>query len=294
MQHEKTNVVLATGHTIRYINDDHPPYRTESAAGYSVYNADNHVWSHWAALHIPDDKKFSMSGAGCSQRVDLPDGDILLPMSYVLSGSTSSHFEIQAVSTVARCSFDGETLQYQQHGSELTLPTGRGFAEPSIAFAQGRYFLTLRNNDACYVARSDDGLHYDQPRQWTFDDGDDLGSYNTQQHWVNLGDDLYLIYTRRGADNDHVMRHRAPLFIAKVDTDRLCVIRDTEQVLIPQRGARLGNFGVAQVDDNQAWVVVSEWMQTTMPDPYDCTICENYGSDNAIFAARVRLNQSDA
>ena len=45
-------------------------------------------------------------------------------------------------------------------------------------------------------------------------DGQALGSYNTQQHWISHGDSLYLIYTRRGANNDHVFRNRAPIFIA--------------------------------------------------------------------------------
>ncbi len=39
----------------------------------------------------------------------------------------------------------------------------------------------------------------------------------------------FLVYTRRGADNDHVFRHRAPLFIAQVDPKRLDVIRASER-----------------------------------------------------------------
>jgi hypothetical protein len=287
--HRKTGVVLATGQTVRYINDDHPDYRTPCSTGYSVYDAGKRAWSPWASLQMPDSKKFKTSGAGCTQWMELPDGDILLPMSYTIPGSDRSHFEFMAAVVVARCTFDGRELRCSDCGNEMMSPTGRGFAEPSIAELGGRYYLTLRHDEAGYIATSDDGLHYDEPRLWTFDDGSDLGSYNTQQHWINLGGELYLVYTRRGANNDHIMRHRAPLFIAKVDTERLRVLRDTEQIVVPERGARLGNFGIAQADDNEAWVVVSEWMQTTLPDPYDSTVCEKYGSDNAIFAARVRI-----
>ncbi len=85
-------------------------------------------------------------------------------------------------------------------------------------------------------------------KKWTFDDGKELGSYNTQQHWLTHDDGLFLVYTRRGAGNDHVMRHRAPLFIAQVDPLRLRVIRATERVLIPERGATLGNFGAAPIN----------------------------------------------
>lgn len=31
-----------------------------------------------------------------------------------------------------------------------------------------------------------DGLHFDDLRRWTFDDGADLGVYNRQQHWVTM------------------------------------------------------------------------------------------------------------
>jgi len=67
------------------------------------------------------------------------------------------------------------------------------------------------------VTSGTDGLHFDPPKPWKFDDGADLGSYNTQAHWAQHGDKLYLVYTRKGAKNDHVFRHRAPLFMAEVD-----------------------------------------------------------------------------
>jgi hypothetical protein len=118
-----------------------------------------------------------------------------------------------------------------------------------------------------------------------------LGNYNTQQHWVTHSDGLFLTYTRRGANNDHVMRHRAPLFIARVDPEKLHVIRSTEQILVPERGARLGNFGVTDVSQGETWVTVTEWMQTKGPNPYDSTVCEKYGSDNSVFVARLKWSR---
>jgi hypothetical protein len=152
---------------------------------------------------------------------------------------------------------------------------------------KGRFILTLRNDEAGYVCDSDDGLHFSTPKLWAFDDGSDLGNYNTQQHWLAHEDRLFLIYTRRGANNDNVMRHRAPLFMAEVDPEKLCVIRDSEIELVPNRGARLGNFGVSRLSANEYLVVVSEWMQTTQPDPFDYTVCQKYGSDNSIFMVKV-------
>jgi hypothetical protein len=145
----------------------------------------------------------------------------------------------------------------------------------------------MRNDIRGYVAVSNDGRNFESLKPWCFDDGTELENYNTQQHWVAHSDALYLVYTRRGLKNDHVFRHRAPLVMARVDTDKLCVIRETEQIVVPERGARLGNFGVCDINETETWIVVSEWMQTNPPDCTDYRICEKYGSDNTVFAARI-------
>jgi hypothetical protein len=143
--------------------------------------------------------------------------------------------------------------------------------------------MTIRNDKKGFVARSSNGLHFEKYKPWTFDDGKDLGNYNTQQHWIAHSDALFLVYTRRGANNDHVFRHRAPLFIAQVDPEKMVVIRETEQILVPERGARLGNFGVTGVTPDETWVTVSEWMQ-----PHGV---EKYGSDGSVFVAKIRWNK---
>jgi hypothetical protein len=120
------------------------------------------------------------------------------------------------------------------------------------------FFLTMRADDGAFVAKSSDGIHYSEHRPWKFDDGSLLGSYNTQQHWVTLSGRLYLVYTRRGADNDHIMRHRAPLFIGEVDPKKLHVIRSTEQILVADNHATLGNSGVSRISDREARVTVAE------------------------------------
>ncbi len=290
--HAKSGVLLGTGTTCRYKDDEQQRQPRPRSTAYSVYDAAQRTWSPGKKLATSDPDKFFDEGAGCTQRVDLPNGEILLPTCFGLKETAKSDFVegyqyAQYVSSVLRCAFDGETLSYIEHGSELTVPEGRGLAEPSLARAGGRYYLTLRNNDTGYVTAGDDGLHFDEPRPWAFDDGSDLGNYNTQQHWVTHGDELYLVYTRRGANNDHVFRHRAPLFIAEIDKDRLYVIRETERILIPERGARLGNSGVTQISEHETWVTVTEWMQTLFPDFTDSRACERYGSNNAVFIARI-------
>ena len=67
--------------------------------------------------------------------------------------------------------------------------------------------------------------------------------------------------------------------MAQVDPETLRVIRETEQILVPQRGARLGNFGVTRISDEETWVTVSEWMQPKG--------VEKHGSDGSVFVARI-------
>ena len=285
--HAATGRLLATGHTAAYRGDRLVPDPRPRRTAYTVYDPISRKWSAWDTMAMPDDEnRFFSCGAGCAQRFDLENGDILLPI-YFCSRDEAARKNIHYRSAVARCRFDGRRLSYVEHGTEIEAPDPRGMGEPSLTRFQGRFYLTLRNDVRGYVTRGDDGLHFEPPRPWCFDDGTELGNYNTQQHWVVHSEALFLVYTRRGLNNDHVFRHRAPLLIAEVDPDRLCVIRSTERVLVPERGARLGNFAVTEVTPEETWVTVSEWMQTTGPNPHDFTVCQRYGSDNAVFAARI-------
>jgi hypothetical protein len=280
--HAASGTLLGIGQTVRYRDGAVKPDPRPRETAYAAYDPQRQTWSEWATLEMPGEAKFFSCGAGSAQRLDLENGEILLPI--YAKGADSRVFS----GLVARCTFDGRTLRYVEHGDELSVPEPRGLYEPSLTRFGGAFFLTLRNDVCGYVARGGDGLHFDTPRPWTFDDGRELGNYNTQQHWVAHGDGLFLVYTRRNADNDHVFRHRAPLFIAQVDPERLCVIRETERVLVPERGARLCNFGVTEISERETWVTVAEWMQTREPDPYDVTQCEKYGSDNTVWVARVQ------
>ena len=289
--HGKSEKLLGTGHTIRYRDDTLTPLPRPRDTAYSVYDPRTRQWSPFQKLATPDDDLFFMDGAGSTQRVDLENGDILLPTYTGLRTTAKGRFSFQGIAFVMRCSFDGRTLKYIEHGDTLTLPTGRGFTEPSLVRFGEQYLMTLRNNEHNFVTLGKDGLHFDGVHRLKFDDGSDLGSYNTQTHWLTLGDRLYLVYTRRGANNDHIPRHRAPLFLAQFDPDRLCVIRNTEKIAVPERGARLGNFGVTKISEHESWITVAEWMQTTAPNPHDPTVCEKYGSDNRVYVAKIRCSQ---
>lgn len=283
--HAKTGKLLGTGATFVYSTATNAILESGgSDTSYSVYDAKDSQWREWKTLEKPADPFCGYCRAGCTQRIDLPDGDILLP---IYSSKAEEHL-LRA--QVVRCRFDGEELKPVEYGNLLKYPTGRGFAEPSLTKFGEKFYLTLRNDDHAAVAASDDGLQFSTPKPWTFDDGQPLGSYNTQAHWVTHSDGLYLVYTRRGANNDHVFRHRAPLFIAEVDPEKLHVRRKTERILVPQRGARLGNFGVTNVSKTETWVTVTEWMQKNGPDiiiPVD----NKWGADNSVYAAKIRWNK---
>ena len=52
---------------------------------------------------------------------------------------------------------------------------------------------------------------------------------------------------------------------------------------MPERGARLGNFGVTEVSRDETWVTVAEWMQPKG--------VEKYGSDGSVYVARIHWSR---
>ncbi|MCH9655104.1 MAG: exo-alpha-sialidase [Planctomycetes bacterium] len=285
--HAKSKTLLGIGHTVRYYGNRIDHKKNIRVSSYATYDPKKNLWSNWKSLKLPQGPEFFSSGAGSVQRYDLPNGDILLPVYYRRPEKKFSDV------MVIRCRFEGETLKYVEHGNELSIDIGRGFAEPSITKFGDWFYMTLRNDKSAYVTRSKDGLHFAPVQQWTFEDGSELGSYNTQAHWVTHSDGLFLVYTRRGAKNDHVFRNRAPLFIGRVNPEKMAIIRSSERIVIPERGARLGNFGVVDVNANETWVIASEWMQTHGPN-YVMPVDNKYGSDNSVYVSKILWNLPNA
>ncbi len=278
--HGPSGKLLAIGIKLRYSATgeqllDKP--RSHELA-YAAYDPATGRWSPWQELAMPDTEgKFYLVAPGCVQWLVSDDGTLLIPTYF--RGPTGSDYS----TTVLHCAFDGQTLSYLRHGDELALAGGRGLCEPSLVRYSGRYYMTIRNDARGYVTTSEDGLHWAPIKPWTFDDGAELGSYNTQAHWLAHRDGLFLSYTRRGADNDHIPRNRAPLFLAQVDPERLCVIRATEQVLMPERGVMLGNFGACAIDERESWVTDAEYAFGAQPHPR--------GADGSVFVARVQWSK---
>jgi hypothetical protein len=276
--HRKSHTLLGTGHTVAYTPKWKVVDKRPRHTAYSIYDAKENKWRPWQKMSMGDDPRFAFCGAGSTQRYDLPDGTILLPIYF--RPTVPGRRRV----TIARCSFDGQTLKYLEHGNEIDVEDEtRGIGEPSLTRFGDTYYMTIRHPKRSYGTRSRDGLHFEPLKAWTFDDGADLGNYETQQHWVTHSDGLFLVYTRRGLNNDYVFRNRAPLLMAQVDPERMCVLRATERELMPNRGARLGNFGVTDVSPNETWVTDAEWMQPKG--------VEKHGSDGTVWVSRIEWAQ---
>ena len=259
--HGPSRSVLALGHNVFYsgskFTSDQPPRWPV----YAVWR--NGHWGPRRKLAWDDPRGSTIYTNGCGQRVVLPKGDILLAFSH------GSKRQPRSVSGVI-CSFDGETLAVKQVGETLHHPQGRGLLEPSLTAFQGRYFMTLRAEDQRgYVCTSSDGLQWTPKRTWAWDSGEPLVMSTTQQHWLAHSDALFLVYTRKGANNLKVPRWRAPLYLAQVDTAKLCLRRDTERIILPLVGdgvnapddvAYSGNFHPVHVAADESWVTDGEML----------------------------------
>ncbi len=308
--HAATGRLLGLGHTCRYVGGALMPTPRPRESVYSVFDAGRNLWGPARVLEMPDAGRFFSSGTGSIQWVEKPGGELLIPIYFRERNPLEMAGQPCSKVLVMRCHFDGETLHLLELGPELSVQAYRGLGEPSLVAHGGRYWLTLRNGLRAYHATSGDGLHFSEPEPWRFDDGAELGSYDTQQHWARVGGRLFLVYTRRGEGNAHVVRHRAPLFIAEVDVERRCLLRESEQMAVPDRGAQLGNFGVGQRTEEEAWICASEWMenagswnaevwsalQAKYPGadlarleatPGRSGLCELGGADNSVHLVRV-------
>ena len=268
---------FAIGNNQRYADDRTPlrtfvPGRPMMVPYYVSVDAEKGAFTGYRPLPFP------LPYALCKpfgQVVELDDGDLLLGFYYRPLPEQGA----KTACVTVRYRFDGDALKVVEAGTPVArFDLARGVGEPSLARFGGRFYLTLRSDEVGLFATSDDGLRFSEPRPWSFDDGRLIGNRNTQQHWVAGPDALYLAYTREGANNDHVFRNRAPIFLARFDPVRQCLVRSTETTLVPELGARLGNFCVAPSGSEQ-WLVTAEWMQPAG--------CEKYGSDNSFWLVKM-------
>ena len=259
--HPQTDSVIFMGWNDYYRDEKLTKGNEERWPVYVVRHPDG-SWSEPRKLEWDNPAANRIKGSNCSQRITLPDGDVLVPLTYGSYGR-----EDRLVSTVL-CSFDGEKLEVKKSGNALELAVRRGLLEPSITFFRGKYYMTIRaEDDHGYVSASSDGLTWGEKKAWAWGNGEPLTMSTTQQHWLQHSDGLYLVYTRKAEENVNVMRWRAPIYASRFDEERMVLLRGTEQVVVPMKGdgvnnpdqvARMGNFNVTNVTPDLSLVTVSE------------------------------------
>jgi len=280
--HAQTDTVLAIGHNVYY--DRTGRLARPQFERYPVYvvRTSDGEFSAATKLQWNDPRGTAIYTCGCAQRVMLPDGRILIPLSFAPKGQTA-----RSVGSVL-CAYDGRTLTVERCGNELSNGAKRGLLEPTLAAFQGKVYMTIRAEDEHgYVTVSTDGLNWQLQRPWCWDDGEPLTMSTTQQRWLPRSDALYLVYTRKAEENVNVFRWRAPLYLARVDTEKLCLIRATERIVLPLIGdgvnnarhvARMGNFHTVAAAADESWVTVGE-----------CLPEDDWRGD--VLLARVRWSQ---
>jgi hypothetical protein len=258
-----TGTVLALGHVVFYRGTRFSA--SDQLARHPVYTVRHRdgTWSPRRILRWDDPRGANIYSNGCGQRVVLPNGDLMMSFTF---GPGPQNRLVAGV----RCTFDGQELRVAEVGPPLENNAGRGLLEPSVTRWKNRFCITLRAEDGHgYVAISDDGLNYQRKTAWAWDDGQPIAMSTTQQHWLTHTDGLFLVYTRQDSTNVNVIRWRSPLWVAQVDPERLCLMRKTEQVVLPLVGdgvhapddvALMGNFHVTNVSPHESWVTVGEWL----------------------------------
>ena len=261
--HPPTKTVLALGHVVFYKGDYFA--RREQLPRYPIYvtRSSSGVWSQRKIMAWDDPRGGYIYSNNCGQRVVLPNGDIQMSFTF------GPQAEARMVAGV-HAAFDGDQLRVKQVGPPLHNAAGRGLLEPSVTEFGGRFWLTIRAEDnRGYVSVSENGLNWGQQQAWAWEDGTPLEMSTTQQHWLTHSDGLFLVYTRKDPTNLNVIRWRSPLWVAQVNTDKRCLIKQSEQVVLPMMGdgvnqpdqvALMGNFNITHASPDEAWVTVGEWL----------------------------------
>ena len=284
--HKSSGKFLCFGRTTHYADNKHPILVNGVAPTepyLSIFDTESEQFGDLIPIPLPYE---AITAVPHGQIIEYDDGNMLITFYGAAFGEPRS----RAVTILY--SFDGEKLEIVKSGTPLLSGPEhrRGYDEPSIAKLADKYYMTIRTDEAAYLSVSDDGFTFCEPFKWVFDDGEELGSINTQQRWLRFDDMLYLVYTRKTQYNGHVFRNRAPLFTSRFDPERLCLIKESERVLVPELGARLGNFQSVDVSKNEAWISVAEWMQLGGIKHDEWKTCVRYGSNNTLWRVRVVKN----
>ena len=265
--HAPTDTVLAIGHNVYYRNgalydslghwEKPTGPKVQRYPVWSVRNAKGEWPRTRQKVLIPGLETSAVYTCGSSQWFFRGQNDVFIPFSFAPFGRRDGQI------FTARFFYDGEKLEFVEKGNTLEWPINRGIMEPSLVDMGDRVLMTLRAEDGCgHVVESADGLHWGEIKTWQFDDGETLEMSSTQQHFLYCGGKLHLVYTRANGTNSHVVRFRAPLYIAEVNDD-LKLVKASEEIVLPMldegdHAPGMGNFQAVAISDNEAIVSVGE------------------------------------
>ena len=76
--------------------------------------------------------------------------------------------------------------------------------------------------------------------------------------------------------------------MAQVDPELLRVMPETETIIIPERGARLGNFSTYGIDGSKAIIATAERIETNVTkDSTEFPKVKKLGYNNTLFLSTV-------
>ncbi len=75
--------------------------------------------------------------------------------------------------------------------------------------------------------------------------------------------------------------------MAQVDPQRLCVIRATERILLPDKGAQFGQFGALNASPEETWGMDAEGMRGDAKKPFDIARTVQRGANNRVYLCRI-------
>ena len=199
---------------------------------------------------------------------------VYLDSNTVIKSFTFKTDDVKNWTTTAKCKIENNTLHAIELGNAHTIENSRrGLYEPHLVRWNNRFYMTGRAEDKRgYLLTSDDGLTWSTPQPWTWDDGEEIPMDQTMTKLLSHPNGLVLAYTRIREDNTNTFRHRAPLHVADLDPKTNRLIRNTERIIVPDKGMAVGNFWAWPITQNETLIFTAEWPRDGRPTNGDIWI----------------------